>query len=50
MYRYQLEKKAEKVVFRGEWAKWRNGLRRSDGRYSETAIVGEQNGCTRIQI
>ncbi len=30
MYRYQLEKKAEKVVFRGGGRKWRNGLRRGN--------------------
>lgn len=39
MYRYQLEKKAEKLSFAVSGRKWRNGLRRSDGRYSETAIV-----------
>ncbi len=39
MYRYQLEKKRKKLSFAVSGRKWRNGLRRSDGRYSETAIV-----------
>lgn len=39
MYRYQLEKKLKKLSFAVSGRKWRNGLRRSDGRYSETAIV-----------
>ncbi len=40
MYRYQLEKKSgKKLSFAVSGRKWRNGLRRSDGRYSETAIV-----------
>jgi IclR family transcriptional regulator, negative regulator of allantoin and glyoxylate utilization operons len=34
-----LRKKLKKLSFAVSGRKWRNGLRRSDGRYSETAIV-----------